>query len=72
MLTVKLLRARLQELLARFERGLSRLLALLSAAVLFAAQYDTSWAVVLGKWGGLATMVIAFMASELRKGRPQP
>ena len=63
------LRARLQAFLARFERAFERLLYLLGAAVLFAAQADPSWAVVLGKWGGLATLAIGFVASEIRKGR---
>jgi hypothetical protein len=64
-------RARLQAFLAKFERAFNRLLYLTGAAVLFAAQADPSWAAVLGRWGGLATLAIGFIASEIRKGRPQ-
>lgn len=52
----------------RFEKWFSRVLYLLGALVVLAAQ-DPSWASILGKWGGVATLLIGLAAGEIRKAR---
>lgn len=69
MFTVRLLRARLQLLLLRFEKLLERLLGLFSALVLVAAQTDNGWALTFGRWGALVTLLVYVAAGEIRKAR---
>ena len=59
---------RWRQFVLRFDRWFSRVLYLLGALVVFAAQ-DPTWAVILGKWGGIATVLIGFAAAEIRKAR---
>lgn len=69
MTTLRLARGRLQLFLVRWQRLLERLLALASALVLVAAQSDNGWAQLFGRWGPVVTLLVAFAASEIRKGR---